>query len=207
MLFIFAWTITTYMGTPFYGVETSNDIEIAQELIPQEGVGAVRAVPYDEWEKNLTVFDEDNTIWVRNIDNLKAEEDGYMHYDEVVSPYAITITEDEVVLPEPILGANDEIIGIKFETYDFDEGVESLIDKNAPELAHVVEEFHDVLYGKYSEGLDGAKGYLSISQNQDNLIRIYLLITWDGPTEEGDIQRQISGKTVQVHKESEWHEH
>jgi len=36
------------MGSPEYGVETSGDQEIAQVLAPMEGVGPLRAVPFDE---------------------------------------------------------------------------------------------------------------------------------------------------------------
>lgn len=204
MLFVLAWTITTYMGTPYYGVETSNDIEIAQELIPQEGVGPVRAVPYDEWLIYLSVFDKDDTIWIRDVDALKLEDDP--QFDAAVSPYSITITEDTIFVPKGELSDDNGTVGeIEIEEIDIDD-IEDEMD-DAPELAHIIEEFHHLLYDKYSEGLNEARGYLSVSQNQDNLIRIYLLITWEGPNEEGDVVPQISGKTVQVHQESEWHEH
>ena len=205
MLFLLGWTITTYMGTPFYGVETSGDVEVAQELIPQEGVGPVRAVPYDEWHDNLTVFDKDNTIWVTEVDTLKATEGAHENYDSIVAPRSIEITEDEVIRPDPVFDENGVLVRIESSVIPFDDLEEEFED--APELVHVIEEFHHLLYDEYGDNLDDAKGYLSISENQDNLVRVYLLITWLGETEEGDIQRKISGKTVQIHKESEWHEH
>lgn len=206
MLFMLGWTITTYMGTPFYGVETSGDVEVAQELIPQEGVGPVRAVPYDEWHDNLTVFDKDNTIWVTEVDALKATEGAHENYDSIVAPRSIEITEDQIIRPVPVFDENGVLVRVdSSEPIPFDDLEEAFED--APELVHVIEEFHHLLYDEYADSLDDAKGYLSISENQDDLVRVYLLITWLGETEEGNIQRQISGKTVQIHKESEWHEH
>jgi len=40
--------VLTFMGTAYYGVDTAGDQETAQELIPDEGVGPVRAIPYEE---------------------------------------------------------------------------------------------------------------------------------------------------------------
>jgi hypothetical protein len=47
----------TYMGTPKYGVETSGDQEIAQELAPVEGVGSVRALAYEDYKNGLYCTD------------------------------------------------------------------------------------------------------------------------------------------------------
>jgi ubiquinol-cytochrome c reductase cytochrome b subunit len=48
VLFLLALVIVTFMGTPFYGVTGPAPIELIQEFIPEEGVGEVRAVPFDE---------------------------------------------------------------------------------------------------------------------------------------------------------------
>jgi quinol-cytochrome oxidoreductase complex cytochrome b subunit len=50
LLFITAMLFLTYMGTPKYGVDTAMDQEIAQKLAPVEGVGPLRAVPYDQFK-------------------------------------------------------------------------------------------------------------------------------------------------------------
>jgi hypothetical protein len=46
------------MGTPKYGVDTAGDQEVAQELIPVEGVGPVRAMPYDAWKNGIYCTDD-----------------------------------------------------------------------------------------------------------------------------------------------------
>jgi ubiquinol-cytochrome c reductase cytochrome b subunit len=40
--------VLTYMGTGLWGVAAPPAVEIIQEFIPEEGVGEVRAIPYDE---------------------------------------------------------------------------------------------------------------------------------------------------------------
>lgn len=40
--------LLTYMGTGLWGVTAPAPVELIQEFIPEEGVGRVRAIPYDE---------------------------------------------------------------------------------------------------------------------------------------------------------------
>src|SRR5262245_33084659 len=49
LIFITIMLFLSYMGTPKYGVDTAGDQEIAQELAPVEGIGAVRLMAYDSW--------------------------------------------------------------------------------------------------------------------------------------------------------------
>lgn len=194
-LTVFGWVILTYMGTPWYGVDTAADIEVAQELIPQEGVGPVRSVPYDEWQANITAFNNDEVIWLQEIDALKATGDETA-YDTAIAPYSIAIQEDQVVI------RGEQVIAWD----DFDEE----FTEEYPELGHVIEEYHTLMYKTYDgdEGFQNPIGYLSISQKQHNLIRIYLLITFEGPDDTGEnIIRQVSGKPLYLNEESEWHEH
>ncbi|GAB4568888.1 MAG: hypothetical protein Kow0077_00470 [Anaerolineae bacterium] len=48
MLAVAGFVILSWMGSPEYAVETSGDQEIAQNLAPMEGIGPVRAIPFDE---------------------------------------------------------------------------------------------------------------------------------------------------------------
>ncbi|MCI0710039.1 MAG: cytochrome bc complex cytochrome b subunit [Chloroflexi bacterium] len=181
---VLLFAVLQYMGTPFYAVETAANTEIAQDLIPQEGVGPVRAVPYDQWMDNLTITDSDDIVWTGadSYDQLKATQDETI--DETLASISIVVTEDNL----------DELE----ETYAED----------APELWHALEEFHHLLYETYAEELEDAIGYVSISQQQAGLVRIYLLMTWDNIDEEtGEPIRDLDGKIVYIHQESEWHEH
>ncbi|MBX3061464.1 MAG: cytochrome bc complex cytochrome b subunit [Anaerolineae bacterium] len=58
LTFCFVMFLLTYMGTGKWGVVTSADQEIGQELAPMEGVGPARALPYDEYA--LGTFCTDN---------------------------------------------------------------------------------------------------------------------------------------------------
>ncbi|NOZ26906.1 MAG: cytochrome bc complex cytochrome b subunit [Chloroflexi bacterium] len=40
--------ILSYMGTPGYGIETPAATRILQDLAPEEGIGPLRSIPYDE---------------------------------------------------------------------------------------------------------------------------------------------------------------
>ncbi len=48
MLAVAGFVILSWMGSPEYGVDTSGDQEIAQQLAPMEGVGPVRSIPFDQ---------------------------------------------------------------------------------------------------------------------------------------------------------------
>jgi hypothetical protein len=48
LLFSAVLVVLTFMGTPRYLVQTSADQEIMQNALPQEGVGPLRSVPFDD---------------------------------------------------------------------------------------------------------------------------------------------------------------
>ncbi len=58
LIFITVMLFLSYMGTPKFGVDTAGDQEVAQELIPVEGVGPVRAMPYDDWQNGTYCTDD-----------------------------------------------------------------------------------------------------------------------------------------------------
>ncbi len=203
MLFIFS--MLQFMGTPYYGVDTSASIEVAQEMIPQEGVGPMRAVPYDEYEAHISVTDNNDALWDTTINDLKAGDDEVI--DDVMASRSIVITEE----------AYFDQNGAELTEEDF---------KEEPELWHALEEFQHLLFETYAEELPNATGYVSLSQQQQGLIRIAMYMTWDAPeldadskiifedgeakliTEaDGTTQRDLSGKYLYIHQESEWHEH
>jgi ubiquinol-cytochrome c reductase cytochrome b subunit len=53
LLFVVALVILSYMGTPLYGIETPAAVRIIQDLAPEEGIGSLRAVPYDQLEPGV----------------------------------------------------------------------------------------------------------------------------------------------------------
>lgn len=48
LLSVAALVILSYMGTPHWGIETPAATRIVQDLAPEEGLGPLRAIPFDE---------------------------------------------------------------------------------------------------------------------------------------------------------------
>lgn len=53
LLFVAAVLVLSYMGTPLFGIETPAAVRIVQDLAPEEGLGALRAIPFDELEPGV----------------------------------------------------------------------------------------------------------------------------------------------------------
>ena len=53
LLFVVGVLVLSYMGTPFWGIETPPAVRIVQDLAPEEGVGPLRAIPYEELEPGV----------------------------------------------------------------------------------------------------------------------------------------------------------
>ncbi|KAB2906054.1 MAG: cytochrome bc complex cytochrome b subunit [Anaerolineae bacterium] len=141
--------VLTYMGTPWYGVDSAADQEALQELIPVEGVGPIRAVPYDE-----LVITTDSPIYT-NLAN--PDESGYQ------------ITELDIVLPT---------IGIPVLDGNMDD-LERMYGDSNPEFFHALEKTHEVVYKEFKDGLKNQLAYFVISQHQPEVRRLQLIITWD----------------------------
>ena len=53
LLFVVALGILSFMGTPLFGIETPPAVRIVQDLAPEEGIGPLRAIPYDQLEPGV----------------------------------------------------------------------------------------------------------------------------------------------------------
>ena len=53
LFWVLALGVMSYMGTPEYGIETPAAARIIQELAPEEGIGPLRAIPYEELEPGV----------------------------------------------------------------------------------------------------------------------------------------------------------
>jgi hypothetical protein len=53
LLFVVVVLVLSYMGTPLWGIETPPAVRIVQDLAPEEGVGELRTVPYDQLEPGV----------------------------------------------------------------------------------------------------------------------------------------------------------
>ena len=170
--------ILNYTGTPYYGVETAADQEIAQEMIPGEKIGPIRTTPFDQ----LVATTE--TITFADFANPNASGIQLNDLDAYLETIAVPIKEDNL------------------------EELEAQYADNYPDFFHAIEEFHHLLFDKYEGEMENPHGYLIITDYQPNVKRIQLVITWtqDDP-DTGEEARFTSGTTTYVHAESEWHEH
>ncbi len=50
---VVALIVLTYMGTPQFGIETPAATRIVQDLAPEEGLGPLRAIPFDQLEPGV----------------------------------------------------------------------------------------------------------------------------------------------------------
>jgi hypothetical protein len=58
LLAVMAIIVLSYMGLPEYGIETDAATRIVQDLAPEEGVGPLRAVPFEELQPGVYVINE-----------------------------------------------------------------------------------------------------------------------------------------------------
>jgi hypothetical protein len=58
LFWVLALGVMSYMGTPEYGIETPAAARIIQDLAPEEGIGPLRAVPFEELTPGIYVVNE-----------------------------------------------------------------------------------------------------------------------------------------------------
>jgi len=61
VLAIIVLAVLSYMGTPGFGIEADPATRIVQDLAPQEGVGPLREVPFDQLQPGVYVVNETDT--------------------------------------------------------------------------------------------------------------------------------------------------
>jgi hypothetical protein len=50
--------VLSYMGLPVFGIETPPAVRIVQDLAPEEGIGPLREIPFDQLEPGVYFTDE-----------------------------------------------------------------------------------------------------------------------------------------------------
>lgn len=58
IFWLIALVVLSYMGLPQFGIETPPAVRIVQDLAPEEGLGPLRALPYDQLIPGTYVVDE-----------------------------------------------------------------------------------------------------------------------------------------------------
>ncbi len=61
ILFVMVLVLLSYQGLPIYGIETPAATRIVQDLAPMEGLGPLRAIPYDQLQPGVYEVDKTPT--------------------------------------------------------------------------------------------------------------------------------------------------
>jgi len=183
MLIFGSITVLSYMGLAEYGVETSADQEIIHEIVKEPAhnhMGLLLPVPFDQLVPGFYTTrqfeaeegDESNVLAAFN------EEIEMTTFTFVGEEGDLTMTIEQLIadaLDEAHLTVSDDL---RFRT----------VPSEAPELAHVVEEFGDMIASE-DEELQNGWGGIVLSANQENLIRADVFVVWQETeeTEEGRV--------------------
>lgn len=192
LLLISFTTVLSYMGLPEYGVATSAETEVLHELVfppAHNHMGELLPVPYEQLVPGIYTTreiyaeagDEANVVAAFNA--------------EVTAPFDGTVSVQDVT-PNPLSEAD----AIKAELAKNHVNVSTInfssIPGDAPELRHVLEEFAAMLETN-GEELRNASGIVIVTQNQANLKRVDVIITWDEvKLENGNPVRDANGEII-----------
>jgi hypothetical protein len=93
LVIIVAFVVLSYMGTHRYGIEIPQATRIVQNLAPEEGIGPLRAVPYDQLTPG--VYNTDNT----EISELSPELGMvFVQLEEQINQAADTLSEAKAIM-------------------------------------------------------------------------------------------------------------
>lgn len=164
LLTIVILVVLTFMGTPWYGVDSAADQEALQELVPVEKVGPIRIVPYDDL---VITSDPDEPI-----------------FDALDNPEATGYTVEQLDEVLPTLGA------ISIMEDNLEELERTYKDSN-PEFFHALEKTHEVIYEEFGDGLTEPRTYMLISQHQPTVKRLQLILTWEDEAGERQVSEKV----------------
>ena len=185
MLLVSVTTILSYMGLAKFAVQTSAEIEILHEMVFEPAhnhMGAIRPVPFDQLVSGAYTtrqFDEDmsptqaveefNAMMLETTTQLNANGDVVetTWYDLMVDKLRADHLTENQIPTEP--------------------NIFRVVPEDAPELLHALEELHHMIEENSTE-LPNAFGAIILTRNQDSLVRVDILISWDGVViENGDV--------------------
>ncbi len=187
-------TCLSYMGLAKFGVETSPDTEILHELLypPQHShVGALLPIPYEQLVPGMYI--------TRQVEGDPADATNIVtsFNQEISLPYTGTINS-----PAYTTGAAKKDVGnglldvlndqkLNVNAISFKE-----VPSDAPELLHVLHILDDDIKANSNYLLNGW-GAIIITQNQNNLKRADLVISWNEVQVDGGKPKlDASGKPI-----------
>jgi quinol-cytochrome oxidoreductase complex cytochrome b subunit len=207
--------VLSYMGLPEFGVNTSADTEILHEMTFEPAhnhMGTLRPVPYDQLvvgaytTREIEAGSEEASSAVMAFNEelqTRLLAPGVVPAEATIEAAAAEATieavaSDVVVEPETEATVEAAPAAASAETIPADAVIDYLetqhlplaalrfntVPADAPQLHHALQEFAELLEKEHVE-LYNAWGAIIITQNQPNLKRIDLVISWDEVQLEG----------------------
>ncbi len=169
--------ITSYMGLPEFGVATSPDTEILHEMTFEPAhnhMGVLRPVPFDQ-------------VVVGNYTTREFEaEDGNGAAAVAAFNDELEATGQAEQLTNVLRAPNLNVPPLRFST----------VPADAPALVSAIEEFAHKIQAENQELVNGW-GVVIVTQNQENLMRLDLVISWDEVLiENGEVVVDENGNSV-----------
>ena len=164
LVLLSALTVTSYMGLPEFGVHNSGDTTVLHELMmePQHNrVGKLRPVPFDQLVPGIYTSVEFDAE-ARDVPAALGQ------FNELILNGELPVEGETTVL-----GYMEAIQQLPLATLNA-----VPVPADAEELREAVEFFNDELQN-YRNELLNAWGIVVISQTQNDLKRIDVIITWD----------------------------
>jgi hypothetical protein len=193
-VFISATTILSYMGLPEYGVATAPEQHVLHEMVKEPAhseMGALLPVPYEEL-----------AVGAYTTVQLEAEAHGESATD------ALATFNDELnnaIFVSSTTGAQETkaemLEGLLFSAHAINLNAPRFapVPAGADELHYAMEKFYHLLEEEHDHLLN-AWGGVIVSENQDGLKRIDVVISWDQVelTETGAAQLDENGEPIPV---------
>lgn len=203
-LMLSALVVLSYMGLPEFGVKTSADAEILHEMTMEPAhnhMGKLRPVPYEQ----MVV----GAYTTRQFEAEPGDE------ASVVSAFNVEIEQngDERLVLANLAEHYSPVTSLNFVT----------VPADAPELAEVLEWYHHEMTTRFGHELHNAWGAIIISEVQNNLKRLEVVVVWDqvqtengfpvfGPDgqpvlardENGNPIRAVNSHTMYINRDSQY---
>ncbi|MEP6986336.1 MAG: cytochrome bc complex cytochrome b subunit [Chloroflexota bacterium] len=177
-------TCLSYMGLSKFGVETSPDTEILHELLfpPQhEHVGALLPIPYDQLVPGMYITRqiEGDPTDAANIVTAFSQEIAQPYDGTIISPaYTTGVANAKKTVADGLLDVlTDQKLAVSATGF-------KPVPSDAPELLKVLHIFDDDVEANTGYLVNGW-GAIVITQNQNNLKRADLVISWNEVQVEG----------------------
>ncbi len=196
-----ALIVFTYWGLPTVGVATSGDIEVLAEMIPAEHAGVLRPIPSDQLQAGLYT-----TAQLHGDDPMAAIE---QFHAEINEPRTIMQEDANGEMVETEVTTNGQLVNVMVaNSFGVSPGSTltfTPVSADAPQLEHAVEELEHLI--EEFDDLENAFGIIAIQQDQDNVRRADVIVSWETINEEtGEVTRSYNSTYTYIHENSEWFE-